>query len=562
MNLPAAQPVLVRPSRAVFARRRLMIAGAAVVVLLGGGMGWAALSGGDESDPPADAPVAGAGQVCTAPVLPDPPELAPEPEVDSTTTTPRHIDTAREPIVGYVESVREPHPISPGLQPYNYGVVNAPTPELLDEQGVRMFVADWDQQTYDHPIAQAQYALKDLESYRLTGAQSHLDSAIVNAERIIERRHEIDGAWYFPYDFDFDLYRNDRGVLEAPWTSGMASGQALSTFVRLYEVTGADHWRQAAEGAFAAFTQAPDGQGYFSAFVDDNEWLWLEEYSRYPQMASERVLNGHIWSMYGIWDYWMMHDYDHPQAESLWRGALHTVEQSAGSLFRNLEGASHYSLWQHQLAPTYHRYHQEQFLMLYRMSHDPVWALHAFDYRSDWPNYRQAGGRAVITPAARVAHRLDDRATHIKDRPMTIQESRTVELDQAVEVDWDRRGQIPGGPRVFRVSEGELTGWWIPEDPAQAWVLGFVEEHRYAPELALCVDAPHQVTLYRYDPRGEQIEVRQVLLDPSTELVSDRSAYTQARVSYHLTSPEFRGWWLPADDAVLIRAGAAAKIPG
>ena len=37
---------------------------------------------------------------------------------------------------------------------------------------------------------------------------------------------------------EFDLFRNGQGVLTAPWASGMASGQALSTFVRLHEVTG------------------------------------------------------------------------------------------------------------------------------------------------------------------------------------------------------------------------------------------------------------------------------------------------------------------------------------
>ena len=89
-------------------------------------------------------------------------------------------------------------------------------------------------------------------------------------------------------------------------------------------------------------------------------------------ISSERVLNGHMWSMYGLWDYWMMNGHEHPDAERLWRGALRTLEATALPGFRNPGWSSYYSLWQRKLGHTYHQHHQQQFLMLYRMSHDPV----------------------------------------------------------------------------------------------------------------------------------------------------------------------------------------------
>lgn len=365
----------------------------------------------DASEVPQEQPAAIVEEVPER-VHPDPAVTSADEQAD--TVTPRPIDRTRKRITGFEESTREAQEIPAGLQPYQSGVVNPVPYGRVDSTGVRVFKADWDGKIYDHPVAQAQYALAALESYRLSDDEEYLDVAIKNAQRIIDRKHVIHNAWYFPYDFDFDLYRNGQGVLTAPWASGMASGQALSTFVRLYEVTGDQKWRDAADHAFNAFLQAPDGAGYFSSFIDDDGLLWLEEYSRYPVMDSERVLNGHMWSMFGVWDYWMMNDYDQPDAEKLFRGALYTVERTGMSEFRNKGWASFYSIWHKKLGITYHQHHQQQFLMLYRISHDSVWASRASTYRQDYPEWRNTTGRAVLTPKVTVAYRLDDKASHIK----------------------------------------------------------------------------------------------------------------------------------------------------
>ncbi|WP_158288722.1 D-glucuronyl C5-epimerase family protein [Ornithinimicrobium flavum] len=482
-----------------------------------------------------------------------------DPVTDS--TTPRPIDVPRQPIGRFEESTRQPQPIAAGFQPYQSGKVNPVPFGRVDTTGVRVFKADWDGKVYDHPIAQAQYALNTLESYRLTGDPVYLDVAVRNAQRIIDRRHVVDGAWYFPYDFTFDLHRNGRGVLTPPWASGMASGQALSTFVRLHEVTGQQKWRDAADATFAAFLQAPDGRGYFSSWVDAQGLLWLEEYSRYPVTDSERVLNGHMWSMYGIWDYWMMNDYAQADAERLWRGALYTVERTGMSIFRNRNWYSLYSAWQRYLAHTYHVHHQQQFLMLYRMSHDSVWISRAGVYREDHRTPNNTTGFAVISPRTTVAYRLDDSAQHPKDRTMRVLETRSLSITRTTGAAYDRRGRMPdGGPHVLRLSAGYLQGWWVVEDHRKAWSKTMVDIHSYLPDAKLYVDAPTRLAIYRFDTAGNNVEGKLVTLQPGTFYGTHRSATVEGRPSWLLRGGAYDGWVLPQQATVKVHRNPGWRV--
>lgn len=478
------------------------------------------------------------------------------------TRTPQPLDRDRERVTGFIESDRELHPIPQGYRPYQSGRVRPVPFGRVDTEGVRVFRADWDGRTYDHPIAQAQYALAALESHRLSGDQEYLDVALRNAERIVERRDTIDGAWYFPYDFDFDLYRNDRGVLTAPWVSGMATGQALSVFSRLYEVTGDAAWREAADQTFAAFLQAPDGEGYFVSFVDSAGELWLEEYPRYPESTSERVLNGHMWSMFGLWDYWLMHGQDHPEAEQLFRGALHTLEKTAVEEFRNPGWSSYYSVWQRQLAPTYHQHHQEQFLMIYRMTHDPLWIERAALYRDDWPHYRRTSGPAVLTPGVDEVYRLDDEAEHVKDRTMQVLQTREVDVEEERTIGYDRRGRIPDGPVVVRLAEGDLAGWWVEERADLAYPAQGVDFHFYEPPASLVVQERTGTTAYHYDRDARLVEEREVVLEPGESYPTDRSAYLQGRPLYQVSDGRLRGWWLPRGVVDVAGVADVADVAG
>jgi uncharacterized protein YyaL (SSP411 family) len=144
--------------------------------------------------------------------------------------------------------------------PYNSNYVrpfNEPVPR--DAYGVRMYSIDG--KLFDHPVAQASDGLDALNSYRLSEDRRYLDRALADADRLVNRKVVSDGAWYYPYPFDFALHGNLDDMMVAPWFSGMAQGEALSLFVRLHQTTGAAEWRTAADATFASFSTPQSATG-------------------------------------------------------------------------------------------------------------------------------------------------------------------------------------------------------------------------------------------------------------------------------------------------------------
>jgi len=73
-----------------------------------------------------------------------------------------------------------------------------------DSTGVRMMMIAG--RMYDHPVIQAQDALMALSDFRLTGERRYLRRAMLDAQRLVDRRVVSSGAWYLPYPYDFALH--------------------------------------------------------------------------------------------------------------------------------------------------------------------------------------------------------------------------------------------------------------------------------------------------------------------------------------------------------------------
>uniref|UniRef100_A0A8C0UGG6 heparosan-N-sulfate-glucuronate 5-epimerase n=1 Tax=Cyanistes caeruleus TaxID=156563 RepID=A0A8C0UGG6_CYACU len=85
--------------------------------------------------------------------------------------------------------------------------------------------------------------------------------------------------------------------LEPGWYSAMAQGQAMSTLVRAYRLTGEPAFLSAALRATAPFKLPAERRGVKAVFMERHDW-----YEEYPTTPSSFVLNGFMYALIGLYD--------------------------------------------------------------------------------------------------------------------------------------------------------------------------------------------------------------------------------------------------------------------
>ncbi|WP_084620717.1 cell wall-binding repeat-containing protein [Agromyces italicus] len=253
----------------------------------------------------------------------------------------------------------------------------------LDSTGLLVYLRIDNRKRADHPVAYAQYGISAMLEYERTGDQIWLDRAIRHGRQLIAIRVERGEAWWYPYRFPWTYYER---TLSSPWYSAMAQGQALSLFVRLAEATGETRWETAADKTWTSFTQRYSSTAPWSSLVIDDH-LYFEEYA--GDQVPLTVLNGQIFAMFGLYDYWRHRGGD-PKVGAYLDGGATTVLARMMPAVRVPGGVSYYcvqaaycqnSRWQHK---TYHVIHSWQLDTLSRLTGDDRFSTWAARLRDDW----------------------------------------------------------------------------------------------------------------------------------------------------------------------------------
>ncbi|MEB3369924.1 D-glucuronyl C5-epimerase family protein [Saccharopolyspora mangrovi] len=263
--------------------------------------------------------------------------------------------------------------------PYN---ASAPKPldgkEIYDEEGVSVRVING--RRYNHPVLQAQFMLTRLSSYRHNHDPAYLTRVEAHAKRLATTAVHSRGALYLPYPFEWPLHGDQSNVMKPPWFSAMAQGQALSAFVRLYEVTGKQQYREIADGLFASFKNLKRPGVPWTVDVDDRGYLWFEEYAKEP--GADRAFNGHVFATYGLYDYYRLTR--DAQVERLMQGGLTAAAEYMWHI-RQPGQASRYCLTHHHSYPQYHAVHVEQLAMMFAMTAAPEFDRARDAFTADFP---------------------------------------------------------------------------------------------------------------------------------------------------------------------------------
>lgn len=233
------------------------------------------------------------------------------------------------------------------------------TKYTFDSNGVPL--ATYHKKNVYNPVAMAQVALCLIDlSYK---DKTHLVQSEQIAKKLIGISLENDNTLFFPYSFNFNLHSNKSNVIEAPWYSAMAQGQVLSVYVRLFERTKKKHYLEIAKKIFDSFyTYQNKGDNPWVSYVDKKGYLWLEEY---PMENPNFTLNGMIFAIYGIYDYYRITKDE--KVSLLLTSAITTIEKYI-SKFRNNGDISYYCLEHKVMSAGYHMIHIEQLNMLYKIT--------------------------------------------------------------------------------------------------------------------------------------------------------------------------------------------------
>lgn len=239
---------------------------------------------------------------------------------------------------GWHTSAYDVHPVTP--RTYSTLLELDDPAQPVDDHGVRAVAWEGFEEPIYHPVAMAMYALRAVESYRQTADPEYLRRAVATGDALLDGADEIAGAWWFPYPFDHALNGDREMTLTAPWYSGMAQGQVLSLVSRLWDVTGDVRWREAATRILASYRVDDAGDGpWFSHVVAGD--LWFEEYpDARGAVPATQVVNGHIYSAWGLFDYLTLVSQD-DRVLALWDGAVTTVRRQFAA-FRLEGGISYY----------------------------------------------------------------------------------------------------------------------------------------------------------------------------------------------------------------------------
>ena len=235
-------------------------------------------------------------------------------------------------------------------------------------------------------VATAQWALGAYERYLHGEGEGWLHAATEAADYLIGHQRD-DGAW--PHGMPMP----HTYVLDPPWLSSMAQGEAASLLVRIHRETGEDRYAEAAERALQPFRR-PVSEGGVLADLDGGPF-----FEEYPTDPPSYVLNGGIYSMWGSYDVGVA--LGSKQATDEW-------DRSVDALARNLHRWdtgfwSRYDLYPHPVpniaSSAYHALHTAQLQAMQLVSSRPEFAEMAERF-SEYFDSRRNHRRAFVRKAA------------------------------------------------------------------------------------------------------------------------------------------------------------------
>jgi hypothetical protein len=378
--------------------------------------------------------------------------------------------------------------------------------------------------------------LSHLGAYRRGGGEAHLDAAIRHAEQLILEAFEEDDAEFYPYWYPWHLHQLIDFPMTPPWYSGMAQGYALIAFCRLARITGSDRYLLHAERTFHSLLRVPSDRNltWVTDIIDQN-FIWFEEYAK-DQGESDRTINGHIYAIYGLYEYFLMTGDE--RARELADGGL-TTTLHIMDRWRVPGRISTYCLTHGTYAASYHASHCRQLVYCYNMTANPLWLQLAEAFVHDWPvtiRPTTSTGKLIVPPGR---YRVGTAAAY------EVEEWQELEVDERLELDWDVRLNEPTELRTYiRSTDARYKFLLFPE--GETWVDGLVDDLNWA--------HPAHLEPLTAEPRWYQLTDNGLQQHnvPDIPLRATGRATVQGIPAFRIESTDALQWWVHRDDVKIV----------
>lgn len=164
-----------------------------------------------------------------------------------------------------------------------------------------------------HPITVANWGLHFCNSYVDTKDDLFLKKAVDLADWLV-RNHQH-GIWFMNFPNDFFH-------IKPPWPCAMVQGQAISLMARLGSLLKNEAYVDLAVLALEPFTKTVAEGGVTNCTEAG------DVYEEYPSTPPSIVLNGFVFTLFGLYDLWCLHGIN--KAKSLYEKGLGSLEKLIG----------------------------------------------------------------------------------------------------------------------------------------------------------------------------------------------------------------------------------------
>ncbi len=168
---------------------------------------------------------------------------------------------------------------------------------------------------------------------------------------------------------------NYRYNIKPPWPSAMAQGELISLYLRAYQLFENESYLDTAKKAYK-FLELDVEEGGVKK-IDENGYLWYEEY---PSKPSSYVLNGFIYTIFGLYDLFRITNN---------KSVKKNIDLCINTLKNNIHKYdagfwSRYDLLKKELVRYYYQknVHVPQLEILYKLTNEPLF----LNYKQKWEN--------------------------------------------------------------------------------------------------------------------------------------------------------------------------------